>query len=540
MAKIARQLYYKKSGVSYPISLYDSTANVGANYLTLRVTSAQGDAMIAYAQIAAVGTPGNSSLRVRKGGSVYAVNSSAQDGTLITSGGGVVDNGSCFNPPSSLTTGTYAGSGDSNSPVACTWTTNLAWNAINSMTCMFTVSYQSHISGVGVDHYRLRYGLTTACSSDGGVFSGTSRATPELATGTYYFRVDAEDASNVVLYSSAVYGGVANAQTTANSTGNLWAFRAHSAGYSANSKVDFTGSGTWVVPAGVTTIIVHGIGGGGGGGGKACCYRPTAGGGGGSGYFSYDNVVAVTPGETLTITIGAGGAAGTDSWTGYQPDQYSGRGGNGTASSLKRGSTVLLEWLGGKGSCWNVTDGTGTHGANSGQDHSTPGLGAQGGVAGETGGSSNVRYSQSASVVLGGRGGVCTGFGLYGSGGKGATGVTFLGSSFLRDGSTSATPGVSGKISLEYQNYSADAKAITATSGTDNISPSPTRRYYQFLTYTTQGYGTKYKNSGIVCADTCSCNCNYCTCNCNYCTCNCNYCTCNCNYSSCSCSSGTN
>jgi hypothetical protein len=69
---------------------------------------------------------------------------------------------------------------------------------------------------------------------------------------------------------------------------------------------DYYGGGysvSWVVPANVTSISIVCIGAGGG-----ACYQDTyvvsAGGGGGG--LAYENNVAVTPGETLTLTYGRG------------------------------------------------------------------------------------------------------------------------------------------------------------------------------------------------------------------------------------------
>ena len=64
-----------------------------------------------------------------------------------------------------------------------------------------------------------------------------------------------------------------------------------------------SGSGSWTVPAGVTTIQVLVIGGGGGGGSDVGC-------GGGAGGVVYSNGYAVTPGATISYSIGSGGAAG--------------------------------------------------------------------------------------------------------------------------------------------------------------------------------------------------------------------------------------
>lgn len=64
-------------------------------------------------------------------------------------------------------------------------------------------------------------------------------------------------------------------------------------------RVEIKTSGTWTVPAGVTQIDLFLVGGG-GGGSFPYIY-------GGSGYTNHCQKIAVTPGQTLTITIGAGG-----------------------------------------------------------------------------------------------------------------------------------------------------------------------------------------------------------------------------------------
>ena len=73
----------------------------------------------------------------------------------------------------------------------------------------------------------------------------------------------------------------------------------------------FTSSGTWTVPDGVNMIWVDAVGGGdGGAGGYASA---TSGGGGAGGIPTIPFVMCrfpVTPGETLAITVGAGGIGG--------------------------------------------------------------------------------------------------------------------------------------------------------------------------------------------------------------------------------------
>lgn len=108
------------------------------------------------------------------------------------------------------------------------------------------------------------------------------------------------------------------------------------------TQVVFASAGTtnWTVPAGVTGITVEVWGGGGGGGGS-----PNAGGaafghgGGGGGYGR--QLATVTPGATLTITVGAGG-------TGQKTNSNPGAtGGTSTVSGLT--SPASISATGGRG-----------------------------------------------------------------------------------------------------------------------------------------------------------------------------------------------
>ncbi|MFA7243539.1 MAG: glycine-rich domain-containing protein [Sulfuricellaceae bacterium] len=71
----------------------------------------------------------------------------------------------------------------------------------------------------------------------------------------------------------------------------------------------WTSSTTWVVPAGVTRIRASALGGG-GAGGYAGSGNLFSGSGGGGGLFLRGDL-NVTPGETLTITVGTGGTGST-------------------------------------------------------------------------------------------------------------------------------------------------------------------------------------------------------------------------------------
>jgi hypothetical protein len=120
---------------------------------------------------------------------------------------------------------------------------------------------------------------------------------------------------------------------------------------------EFVTSGSLIIPAGVTRVLVElwGAGGGGGGSGAGDCVSifghtvcflgPSGAGGGGSAYVRA--VVKVTPGSTYAIVIGTGGIGGTG-----QPSDHSvppGTGGTGTPTQIKFGSTVLAAAAGGHG-----------------------------------------------------------------------------------------------------------------------------------------------------------------------------------------------
>lgn len=84
------------------------------------------------------------------------------------------------------------------------------------------------------------------------------------------------------------------------------------------SPETFNTSGTWVCPMGVTSVDVEcwGAGGGGGAADVASGTSFKGGGGGGGGSYVKKVSVAVVPGTTYTITVGVGGAGGTNATNG--------------------------------------------------------------------------------------------------------------------------------------------------------------------------------------------------------------------------------
>jgi len=100
------------------------------------------------------------------------------------------------------------------------------------------------------------------------------------------------------------------------------------------NKVQVTASGSWTVPAGVYFIEVWATGGGGSGGGCAGGGVPPGGGGGGAS-ATLSSLVAVNPGDVLSINIGAGGVG------------LIGNGNDGGASSVRLGLLPIVSVSGG-------------------------------------------------------------------------------------------------------------------------------------------------------------------------------------------------
>lgn len=152
-------------------------------------------------------------------------------------------------------------------------------------------------------------------------------------------------------------------------------------------------SGNFTVPAGVTLLDVELWGGGGGGGGSGSG-GGTAGGGGAGGYAR--GIFAVTPGQVIACTIGAGGNGG-------------GAGGAGSGG----GSTsfgALMSATGGGGGQPNPSGNAGSGGTGTGGTINITSS------SGSTGAASNVQGGAGATASFGGGGGG----GAQGAAGAGA------------------------------------------------------------------------------------------------------------------------
>lgn len=190
---------------------------------------------------------------------------------------------------------------------------------------------------------------------------------------------------------------------------------------SGKCVIKFTaGTNSWTVPAGVTSINYLIVGGGGAG--------SHDGGGGGAGGGAYTGSLAVNAGDTGSVTVGAGGVAGT--WGANVPQP-------GNSSSLIFGS-VTLQGAGGTagttahpGPSAEAAGGSGSGTGNTGISY----VGGAGGAgAGWISGSSRAggaghqgtltsSISGSSSIYGGGGGGGAMNTGAVGAGGLGGGGT---------------------------------------------------------------------------------------------------------------------
>lgn len=184
--------------------------------------------------------------------------------------------------------------------------------------------------------------------------------------------------------------------------------------YSAGQQ-KFTANGSFNVPTNVRKLFVTLVGGGGGGAG-AISTSPYSPGGGGAGGVKYRVPLSVSPGQVISVTIGAGGAGGFGTASGGTFANSNG-GGGGTSSF----GALLSASGGGGGFCQSTSASGGAAGTTE-----YAGAGASGspvtGVSGGAGGG-NI-FSAAALAGHDSPTGV-----LYGGGGAGgrSTGYWFNG-----------------------------------------------------------------------------------------------------------------
>ena len=221
----------------------------------------------------------------------------------------------------------------------------------------------------------------------------------------------------------------------------------------AQTTQTFSSSGTFVVPAGVTTVQVEAWGGGAAGGGNTT--SADGGGGGGGGAYSKTTGVSVTGSPNYTVTVGAGGAgttgdgaAGGDSWFGSATTVMAKGGAGGISGTLVSGAA------GGAGGSTAASVGTtkfsggnGGSGRNSSTGQGGPGGSSAGtaanGVSGATTWSTVTSGTAPTGAGKGGNGGTTGNSGSAGA-------IPGAGGGGSGDGTVSGGAGAAGKVLVTY------------------------------------------------------------------------------------------
>lgn len=231
-------------------------------------------------------------------------------------------------------------------------------------------------------------------------------------------------------------------------------------------KETFTANGSFVVPASVTGAVIEGCGGGGGGaGGWGFDNADDPGGGGGGGAQQSSRSFVLTPGDTITVTIGVGGLGGAAGTAG-NPGNNGLIGGDTVVTSTAHGELIRFHGASGGSQTTGVSGqafgGTPVQNA-SGNGHTNyqvfgyPGASVNNGTIGNDaaggpygtfggpgwGGSSGSGYAgfPGSDAISGGVGGAGGASGT-GSGGGGGGGGGYGNGGAGGNSGTSGTPGV--------------------------------------------------------------------------------------------------
>jgi len=369
-----------------------STQSVTAGDWTLTTTAGGAQNEARSAALIVTGTPGTTrNIYAPKQAKLYVVINNS-DSNVVLKGG-----------PTSPTTGVTVVAGGVS---LAAWNTNTgdfvaAAAGVSSLTAGSGVSVSASTGAVTVANT----GVTSAVAGTGIGVSGATGAVTFTNSGV----------TSIVAGSGITVSGATGAVTVNASAGGI------------NSQV-FTSSGTFTIPSGVTKLKMTIVGGGGAGSTATAASGGYEGAGGGGGGLAIKYLTGLTPGNTLTVTVGA--AAGTSSVaSGTQSiTTVSATGGaNGVTAAVGNGGN------GGTGSNGdlNMTGGAGgqnylavSRGGGSGQFINSAGSGgASAGGWGYGGDAGTSATAGTAGRAYGGGGG---GGNFNTAGGAGAAGVVLI------------------------------------------------------------------------------------------------------------------
>jgi hypothetical protein len=171
------------------------------------------------------------------------------------------------------------------------------------------------------------------------------------------------------------------------------------------TSITSTGSGTFSVPSGVTSLNVMMVAGGGSGG-------SSLGSGGGAGGM-LEGTITVTPGSSIAYNVGAGGQQSTAA------DYNSGYYGANTTFGPIPGPGATATAVGGGYGCGHASGGPKGSGSPGQQNTNQVNIGGQGGSSGGVGSADQSSANIAASTTIQGDSGGLTGYGNYGGTGGG-------------------------------------------------------------------------------------------------------------------------
>lgn len=238
----------------------------------------------------------------------------------------------------------------------------------------------------------------------------------------------------------------------------------------------FSASGSFSVPGGVTSLKAECIGGGAGGWNGV-----TGGPGGGGGEYAAETTLAVTPAESLTITIGAGGTGGTEPTpptaggttsvkrsSTFLVTAHGGGFGNSSATAAAAGGTGSTNTIHFNGGGSPLPTTAASYGGSGGGGSGGSSSGGNGGAlnSGTTGGAGGAAVAGGGAGGTAGNGGGVTGSvgsagGVPGGGGGGGGYGTFTGSN--------GGAGAHGQVSISYVSSATLIASLSPVAGTDAL-----------------------------------------------------------------------